>query len=93
MTTDSDSAKLCDKRLLSLDTITLTQSEMSYSGIEVEGRKYPVLSSAENETEKFASNEKLFIFGGFDNSYKIVNDRGYYMYDIPNNTMIKLDYP
>ena len=66
MTDDQKSCKLCDARLSCISTSTMTQKLVDYHGPRVEGRKYPVLSSAENGIPTEVADQKLFIFGGLN---------------------------
>lgn len=50
-------------------------------------RQYANLSSPENVVEKCVENQQLFIMGGYDLSFKMLDDQGYFMYDITTNTM------
>lgn len=56
MSEDAASAKLCDKRLLCLDTLHLEQREIEYNGVSVKSRKFPTLSSAENVASELVGN-------------------------------------
>jgi len=95
MTTDNESAKLCDSRLIVIDQQSLNQSIVEYEGHRVVGRKFPTLSCPENIVENHVLYQKLFIMGGYNTMYKLVNDRGYFMYDAAQNEMSKvtLDKP
>ena len=55
MTIDVDSCKLCDTRLIYINSKNFNQTIVEYEGTQIEGRKYPTLSSAENEIENFAN--------------------------------------
>ena len=68
----------------------MTQKLVEYCGDKVEGRKYPTLSSPENVVETQAIDQKLFIFGGVNTMCQVMNDKGYHMYNLRENTMQKL---
>ena len=91
MTASIDSCKLCDERLIVFDTTSLDQKVIDYNGARVIGRKFPTLSSPENAIEQSVTNQRLFIFGGYNTMYKFINDKGYFMYDIKDNEMFKID--
>jgi hypothetical protein len=82
MTEDSTSVKLCDNRLIYTETNTMKQYLVeNQKGPKLEGRKYPVMSSPNNILEMQAVDSKLFIFGGINTLNKLVNDKGYHMFD------------
>ena len=85
MTNDVDSCRLCDTRLISINSKTLNQQIVEYQGAKIEGRKFPTLSSGSNMIEDSVQNQKLFIFGGYRANYSLIEDKGYYMYDISQN--------
>jgi len=91
MTSSIDSCKLCDERLICFDTTSLQQRIIDYKGAHIIGRKFPTLSSPENIIEQSVYNQRLFIFGGYNTMYKFINDKGYFMYDICDNEVFKID--
>ena len=90
MTNDNDSCKLCDERLICLNSITLQQRIVEYTGYRVSGRKFPTLSSPDNIILPNVEGQKVFMFGGYNTMYKYIDDEGYYMYDIESNEMSKI---
>ena len=90
MSTDFKCCKICDDRLISLNSSTCEQRILDYSGIKVQGRKFPAMSAPENLVEQSSSDQKVFLFGGTNTMYRFIDDEGYYMYDAAANHMSKL---
>ncbi len=65
------------------------------TGPKLQGRKYPVMSSAQNVIEMEDIDQKLFIFGGINTMNKLVDDEGYHMLDVRERKMhhIKITNP
>lgn len=51
MTNDPESCKICDSRLVYVNSKTLKQTNIEYEGQRVPGRKFPTLSTPENIIE------------------------------------------
>lgn len=87
MSRQAGSAKLCDRRLLQFDTKDFVQKNIDYKGVRITSRQFPSLSSPENIVTDSVYNQQMFLMGGYDLNFKMLYDKGYYMYDIESNTM------
>lgn len=87
-TADFHSCKVFDDRLLLVDSRVRRQVELTYKGsARVCARRQAVMSSALNLSQHKAAKQKVFLFGGKDNLDILIDDEGFYMYDIARNTM------
>lgn len=87
LTESTDSCKICDHRLIYTKTSDLIQGVKDYNGTKLLGRKFPALSCPSNKIENEVLDQKLFIFSGQDITHRLVDDGGYFMYDIRSNYM------
>ena len=87
LTESKDSCKICDHRLIYTKSQDLIQGVKEYNGTKLLGRKFPSLSCPTNKIETEVMDQKLFIFSGQDVARRLVDDGGYFMYDIRSNYM------
>lgn len=93
MSNNIQSAKLCDERVICVDNQSFKQEELDYHGDKIYSRKFPTLSTAENVVEETVLHQQLFIIGGFDLNYNIIDDQGYFMLNLSDKRMTKITLP